>query len=155
MTVRTRDFEAGDADAVIALWQASGLTRPWNDPRADISRCLETETSFLLIAEVGVEAEAESRPEPEPGASKIVGTVMAGYEGHRGWMYYLASDPELRGAGIGRALVVEAERRFEAAGCPKTMLMVRGGNEAAIGFYEKLGYTKEDVLVLGKRLIED
>ena len=85
MTVRTRDFEAGDADAVIALWQASGLTRPWNDPRADISRCLETETSFLLVAE-----------------------AEAGVE-----------------------------------------------NEAAIGFYEKLGYTTEDVLVLGERLIED
>ena len=151
MTVRTRDFEAGDADAVIALWQASGLTRPWNDPRADIARCLETETSFLLVAE----AEAGVENEAVPGASMIVGTVMAGYEGHRGWMYYLASDPEFRREGIGRALVAEAELRFEVAGCPKAMLMVRGGNDAAIGFYEKLGYTTEDVLVFGKRLIED
>ena len=145
MTVRTRDFEAGDTEAVIALWEASGLARPWNDPRADISRCLETETSFLLIAEA----------EAAPGSRTVVGTVMAGYEGHRGWMNYLASDPEFRREGIGRALVAEAEHRFEVAGCPKAMLMVRGGNEAAIGFYEKLGYTTEDVLVLGKRLIED
>lgn len=145
MTVHIRDFEAGDIDAVIALWEVSGLTRPWNDPRADISRCLETATSFLLVAEA----------ETEPRASMIVGTVMAGYEGHRGWMYYLASDPEFRREGIGRALVAEAELRFEAAGCPKAMLMVRGGNEAAIGFYERLGYIEEDVLVLGKRLIED
>ena len=151
MTVRTRDFEAGDADAVIALWQASGLTRPWNDPRADISRCLASETGFLLVAE----AEAGVENEAAPGASMIVGTAMAGYEGHRGWMYYLASDPEFRREGIGRALVAEAELRFEVAGCPKAMLMVRGVNEAAIGFYEKLGYTTEDVLVLGERLIED
>ncbi len=146
MTVRIRDLESGDADAVIALWQASGLTRPWNDPRADISRCFEAATSFLLVAEARAEAAS---------GKTIVGTVMAGYEGHRGWMYYLASDPEFRREGIGRALVAEAERRLEAAGCPKAMLMVRGGNEAAIGFYEKLGYTKEDVVVLGKRLIED
>jgi len=147
MTVRIRDFEAGDTDAVIALWQSCGLTRPWNDPRADISRCLETETSFLLVAEAATET--------APGKPAVVGSVMVGYEGHRGWMYYLASDPGLRGAGIGRALVAEAERRFEAVGCPKAMLMVRGGNEVAIGFYEALGYAKEDVLVLGKRLIED
>lgn len=148
MTVHIRDFEAGDTDAVIALWTASGLTRPWNDPRADISRCLETETSFLLVAEAAVET--------TPGGSPtVVGSVMAGYEGHRGWMYYLASDPARRGAGIGRALVAESERRLEAAGCPKAMLMVRGGNEVALGFYEALGYATEDVLVLGKRLIED
>lgn len=147
MTVHIREFEAGDTDAVIALWHACELTRPWNDPRVDISRCLETDTSFLLVA--------EARAVAVPGKPVVVGTVMAGYEGHRGWMYYLASAPELRGEGIGRALVSAVERRLEAAGCPKAMLMVRGGNEAAIGFYDRLGYVRDDVIVLGKRLIED
>jgi len=142
MTVHIREFEAEDAAQVVGLWQAAGLTRPWNDPLADISRCVATATSFLLVS-----LSAET--------SAVVGTVMAGYEGHRGWMYYLASAPERRGEGIGRALVAEAERRFEAAGCPKAMLMVRGGNEQALGFYETIGYEREDVLVLSKRLIED
>ena len=86
----------------------------------------------------------------------IVGTVMGGYEGHRGWLFYLASHPEHQGAGTGRALVAEAERRLEAMGCPKVMLMVRGSNTGVLGFYDKLGYeVEEGLLVLSRRLIED
>ena len=91
-----------------------------------------------------------------PGDAAIVGTVMGGYEGHRGWLFYLASHPEHQGAGTGRALVAEAERRLEAMGCPKVMLMVRGSNTGVLGFYDKLGYeVEEGLLVLSRRLIED
>lgn len=145
MKLRIRPFVRSDTEAVVALWEACGLTRPWNDPRADIERCLVSESGSLFVTE-----DHPAGAEPE-----LVGTVMVGYDGHRGWMYYLASAPSRRGEGIGRALVSAAERWLEALGCPKAQLMVRGGNEVAIGFYEGLGYERGDVLVLGKRLIED
>jgi ribosomal protein S18 acetylase RimI-like enzyme len=152
MTFRIREFAPADTEQVVELWQLCDLTRPWNDPRKDIARCLETETSFLLIAEARAEAGAEAAT----GDAAIVGTVMGGYEGHRGWLFYLASHPEHQGAGAGRALVAEAERRLEAMGCPKVMLMVRGSNTGVLGFYDKLGYeVEEGLLVLSRRLIED
>jgi len=80
---------------------------------------------------------------------------MAGYDGHRGWLYYLASDPTRRREGIGRALVDEAERRMLAMGCPKVQLMVRPGNEAVLAFYDALGYERFDASTTGKRLIAD
>ena len=80
---------------------------------------------------------------------------MAGYDGHRGWLYYLASASDRRGAGIGRALVTEAERLLLAIGCPKVQLMVRVGNERVLGFYDALGYERFDVGNTGKRLIHD
>lgn len=151
-----REFCAADTDSTIALWEVCGLTRPWNDPRADIARKLSVQPELFLVAEVGPTApgaQAGTVSDREPG--EIVGSVMAGYDGHRGWMYYLATAPEHRGIGLGRALVAEAERRLEAMGCPKAQLMVRSDNAAAVGFYSGLGYETNDVLVLGKRLIAD
>ncbi|KAM9862232.1 GNAT family acetyltransferase [Leucobacter sp. BZR 635] len=135
-----RQFHPSDTEAAVALWETCGLTRPWNDPRADIARKLSVQPELFLVAEI---------------AGEIVGSVMAGYDGHRGWMYYLATDPEHRGRGIGRALVAEAERLLEGIGCPKAQLMVRSDNAAAQGFYTGLGYELNEVLVLGKRLIAD
>ncbi len=147
--VRIREFSADEAvetETVIELWERCGLTRPWNDPRLDIARKLAVQPELFLVAVTY----------GEPGEPAVlVGTVMAGYDGHRGWMYYLASDPAHRGVGIGRALVAEAERRLEAMGCPKAQLMVRSENEAAVGFYEALGYEPGEVLVLGRRLVSD
>ncbi|MFD2757945.1 GNAT family acetyltransferase [Gulosibacter faecalis] len=140
-----RTFTPVDADAVVALWEACGLTRPWNDPRADIARAHVAQPELFLVAE---------QPGDVPNAG-IVGSVMAGFDGHRGWMYYLATAESHRGIGLGRALVEEAERRLEAAGCPKVQLMVRSDNVVATGFYERLGYAPAEVAVLGKRLIED
>lgn len=80
---------------------------------------------------------------------------MSGYDGHRGWMYYLATAPSHRGNGIGRALVFEVEKRLEELGCPKAQLMVRSENTQAVSFYTSLGYDSSDVLTLGKRLIHD
>lgn len=140
MTPTIRAFATADTDAVIALWHASGLTRPWNDPRRDIERKLTVQPELFLVAVDGDE---------------IVGTVMAGYDGHRGWLSYLAAAPTRRGVGIGRALVAEAERMLLALGCPKVQLMVRPDNVSARGFYAALGYEEFDVWATGKRLIAD
>jgi ribosomal protein S18 acetylase RimI-like enzyme len=124
----------------VALWQAAGLTRPWNDPHRDIARKLQARPEWLLVAEA---------------AGEIVGTVMAGYDGHRGWVNYLAVSPTRRRAGLGRALMAEAERLLGDAGCPKVNLQLRAGNDEALAFYAALGYTRDDVVSLGRRLEHD
>lgn len=137
--MRIRELGEGDATAATALWQATGLTRPWNDPAADLLRAVRGADSVVL----GVD-----------DADGLVGTVMVGDDGHRGWMYYLAVRPDAQRSGLGRVLVAAAERWLEARGCVKAQLMVRGTNADAIGFYRALGYEDQDVVVLGRRLIE-
>lgn len=140
MTVRIRAFEERDTEQTVALWHAAGLTRPWNDPYLDIERKLAVQRELFLVA---VDAE------------EIVGTVMGGYDGHRGWLYYLATAGSHRGRGIGAALVTEVERLLLALGCPKVQLMVRPDNEGARGFYTALEYEPFDTWATGKRLIVD
>lgn len=138
----TRPFRSEDTDAVVALWERCGLVRPWNDPRRDIARKQTVQPDLFLVAgAVGTDA--------------VVGAGMAGYDGHRGWVNYLAVQPELQGSGLGRLMMAEFERRLTALGCPKLNLQVRAGNERVIGFYESLGYTDDDTVSLGKRLIPD
>lgn len=139
MSIGIRPFRIGDTDAVVSLWQEVGLTRPWNDPYQDIRRKLTVHPELFFVAEDG----------------EIVGTVMAGYDGHRGWLYYLASSPSRRGEGIGRRLVEAAEAALLAMGCPKVQLMVRPENGVAQGFYQQLGYEPFDTWTTGKRLIAD
>ena len=140
MSAEIRAFRTADEDAVVELWEQAGLTRPWNDPHADIRRKLSVQPELFLVAADG---------------DTVVGTVMAGYDGHRGWLYYLASASSHRGRGIGRALVVEAERLLEAMGCPKVQLMVRPDNAGARGFYDALGYVPFETWATGRRLIVD
>lgn len=121
----------------VALWHEVGLTRPWNDPDADLRRAVEGPTSTVLAA-------------VEHGT--LLGTVMVGYDGHRGWVYYLAVDPQRRRAGTGRALMAAAEQWLRDRAVPKLNLMVRGTNRDVVAFYEALGYTDGDVVVLGKFL---
>jgi ribosomal protein S18 acetylase RimI-like enzyme len=140
MTVEIRAFDIADEDAVVDLWDAAGLTRPWNDPRADIRRKLTVQPELFLVAVDGGE---------------LIGSVMAGYDGHRGWLYYLAAAESHRGRGVGRALVAEAERLLEALGCPKVQLMVRPDNSGARGFYDAVGYEPFETWATGRRLIVD
>lgn len=142
MEIRTfrRDGGVDDTESVVALWEACGLVRPWNDPRADIERKLDHSPELFLV---GVADEA------------VVASVMAGYDGHRGWVYYLAVTPSLQGQGLGRALLDEAEARLVSLGCPKLNLQVRDDNEAARGFYEAIGYAQDRVQSYGRRLIDD
>jgi ribosomal protein S18 acetylase RimI-like enzyme len=135
-----RSYAATDKEAVIALWRASQLVVPWNDPLRDIRRKLEADAEGFLVGQHG---------------PHIVASVMAGYDGHRGWLNYLAVDPKLRGAGYGRRMVEAAEALLLTRGCPKVNLQVRAGNSTAADFYHHLGYKPDAALGLGKRLIAD
>ena len=139
-TLRIRPFAVEDTEAVIALWRDCDLTRPWNDPARDIDRKLALADDLLLVGTVD---------------DRVVGTVMAGYEGHRGWINYLAVEPTERGAGHGRALMAVAELRLRELGCPKINLQVRATNPDAIAFYERIGFTVDDTVSMGKRLFSD
>lgn len=140
MAVDIRPFDAADEDAVVALWEACGLVRPWNDPRRDIARKLTVQPELFLVAVDGDE---------------VVGTGMAGFDGHRGWVNYLAVAPDRRQSGMGTVLMRAFEERLLALGCPKVNLQVREGNEDVLAFYARLGYTDDAVVSLGKRLIPD
>jgi ribosomal protein S18 acetylase RimI-like enzyme len=135
-----RPFELADEDAVVDLWRRCNLTRSWNDPAKDVRRKLRIHGELFLV---GVDG------------GKIVATVMAGYEGHRGAINYLGVDPDCRRHGLGRRIMAEAERLLLERGCPKINLMVRGSNREAIGFYESIGYALDDVVCLSKRLEKD
>jgi ribosomal protein S18 acetylase RimI-like enzyme len=138
--MQIRAFELADTDAVVRLWEKCGLTRPWNDPRRDIERKLTTQPELFLVGTDG---------------GSVMASAMIGFDGHRGWVYYLAVDPGRRGQGHARTLMTEAERLLIELGCPKIMLMVRSSNTAVVDLYEHLDYVREDTLLLGKRLIAD
>ncbi|MGB7803657.1 MULTISPECIES: GNAT family acetyltransferase [Buttiauxella] len=135
-----RVFRQDDFEEVITLWERCDLLRPWNDPEMDIERKLNHDADLFLVAEVG-------------GA--VVGSLMGGYDGHRGSAYYLGVHPEYRGRGIANALLSRLEKKLIARGCPKIHIMVREENDLVIGMYERLEYEQQDVVLLGKRLIED
>ncbi|PYY48021.1 GNAT family acetyltransferase [Curtobacterium sp. MCBD17_023] len=139
-----RPFRPEDTDAVVALWESCGLVRPWNDPRRDIARKLTVQPELFLVAEGAA-----------GGAPEVVAAGMAGFDGHRGWVNYLAVRPDLQGGGLGRAMMAEFERLLTDMGCPKLNLQVRAGNEQVIAFYETLGYAPDQAVSLGKRLIVD
>lgn len=138
--MKIRAYESKDEPAVIALWQECGLTRPWNDPRRDIARKLTEQPELFLV---GVHEQT------------VVATAMVGFDGHRGWVYYLGVAPEMRRKSFGRMLMREAERLLVERGCPKLNLQVRIANADAIEFYRRLGYEQDAVVSFGRRLIAD
>jgi ribosomal protein S18 acetylase RimI-like enzyme len=135
-----RQYQQHDRAALVSLWFRCGLTRPWNDPYRDIDRKLTRDAPNLLVLEDG---------------GQLVGSVMVGYEGHRGWVNYLAVHPGHQRHGLGRLLMDEAERRLRELGCPKVSLQIRTSNEAAVEFYRRIGYTVDDVISMGRRLEDD
>ena len=135
-----RVFSSTDSQAVVSLWQRCALTVPWNDPYKDIKRKLAVQPELFLVGVLN---------------GIVVGSVMGGYDGHRGWIYYLAVDPDYQHRGYGSQLVTEVESRIMAMGCPKINLMVRTGNSAVLQFYKNLGYQPDDIVGLGKRLVPD
>lgn len=138
--IHIRAFQPADETAVVALWRECRLTRPWNDPHADIARKLTEQPELFLVGTVGAE---------------VVASAMVGFDGHRGWVYYLAVAPRHRKQSYGRALMQEAERLLMERGCPKLNLLVRSSNAEVIEFYRKLGYVRDETVSLGKRLIHD
>ncbi len=137
--MRVRTMAAEEGPAVVALWEACGLTRSWNDPAADLKRAMDANDAAVLVGE-------------EEGA--LVASVMTGFDGHRGWIYYLAGAPERQRQGLGRQMFEAAQAWLKDRGAPKVQLMVRDANQAAIRFYEALGLEVQPVVTLG-RLFED
>lgn len=135
-----RPFDEKDTDAVVGVWQRCNLVRPWNDPHKDIRRKLAVSPELFLVGELHGE---------------LMATVMGGYDGHRGWIYYLAVDPAHQQKGYGRILMGTIAEKLLALGCPKINLQVRTSNTEVIAFYESIGFTQDDVVSFGKRLIPD
>ena len=138
--MRLRPYAAADEAAVVELWRRCELTRPWNDPHKDIQRKLTTQPELFLVGEL------------EGG---IIATVMAGFDGHRGWVNYLAVAPGQRTKGYGRLLMRHVEEQLTARGCPKLNIQVRSSNQAVLAFYRRIGYSVDEAVSLGKRLIPD
>ena len=134
-----RPMHDGDEKAVVELWRVCGLLRSWNDPHRDIESARVNPSSDIFVAVAG------------NGDERIVGSVMAGFEGHRGWVYYVAVVPEHRSQGLGRRLMHHAQGWLEQRGAPKVMLMIREENEAVRRFYEALGYEVERRTVMSRR----
>ncbi len=133
-----RSYEHGDEAQVVQLWnEVFPDNPPRNDPAADIRRKLTIQRELFLVGEL---------------AGRIVGTVMAGFDGNRGWLHRVAVADHCRRQGIGQALVHEAEKRLAEIGCPKVNLQVHSENQPAIEFYKALGFQTEERISMGKRL---
>jgi len=138
--MQIRSFQDSDEAEVIRLWERCGLLRSWNDPSKDITRKRRVQKELFLVGTID-------------GA--IVASVMAGYDGHRGWVNYLAVNPVRWRQGLASMLMTEVERRLRELGCAKINLQIRRDNLDAISFYERIGFTEDAVVSLGKRLEHD
>jgi ribosomal protein S18 acetylase RimI-like enzyme len=134
--LKIRPFRLNDEAQVIRLWERCDLVVPQNDPGEDIACKLKVQPELFLVGIM---------------QKRIVTTIMAGYEGHRGWINYLAVDPGHRRKGIGRTMMERVEEKLSRMGCPKINLQIRETNSAVIEFYKRLGYTSDHVIGLGKR----
>jgi ribosomal protein S18 acetylase RimI-like enzyme len=126
--------------AVIELWRKCNLMRPQNNPKLDIERKLKVNPELFLVGLID---------------SRIVAAVMGGYDGHRGWVNYLGVDPAYQRKGLGRQMMEAIEKKILAMGCPKINLMIRTDNLGAVEFYKKIGFKMDEVVEMGKRLVED
>jgi ribosomal protein S18 acetylase RimI-like enzyme len=135
-----REFREQDRKAVISLWRRCGLLVPWNHPDLDIDRKLGVQSELFLVGVI---------------EDSVVAVAMGGYEGHRGWINYLAVDPGMRRKGLGRMMMERIEAGLRDMGCPKINLQVRESNLDIIRFYEKIGYSSDHVIGFGKKLVED
>ena len=135
-----RPYQKDDEDAVVALWQACELTRSWNNPRLDISRKLSVQSQWFFVGVLQQE---------------IIASAMFGYDGHRGWVNYLAVSPLHQNKGYARKLMECGENALIEAGCPKLNLQIRNSNTQVQAFYRAIGYVQDEVVSYGKRLIKD
>ena len=135
-----RPFQTEDESSVVSLWQLCKITVPWNNPHKDIARKLKVQPELFLV---GMQD------------SLLIATVMGGYDGHRGWINYLAVHPDFRGQGYGKQVMENVESELRKRGCPKINLQIRSGNDRVTAFYQKLGFRYDQALSMGKRLEED
>ena len=135
-----RPYQSADESTVISLWKACNLLVPWNNPYQDIVRKQGTDAELFMVAELD---------------SQVRATIMVGYDGHRGWINYLAVHPEYRRRGVAKQLLRGAESHLCQKGCPKLNLQIRSSNPDAVAFYQAMGYVEDDVVSFGKRLVAD
>jgi ribosomal protein S18 acetylase RimI-like enzyme len=135
-----RPFQTEDEAAVVSLWQLCELTVPWNNPYKDIARKLKVQPELFLVGML---------------EKHLIASVMGGYDGHRGWINYLAVHPDFQGQGYAKQIMASVESELRKTGCPKINLQVRSGNDKVNTFYQKLGFTEDRALSMGKRLEED
>lgn len=140
LLITIRSYRDGDRGDVVALWESCGLLRPWNDPDKDIRRKQAVQGHLFLVAELD---------------DRIVGSAMAGYDGHRGWVNYLATHPAHQHQGIATMMMEAVENGLAEMGCPKINIQIRADNVQAARFYESIGFTGDDMISMGKRLEED
>lgn len=138
--MKIRPFRLQDQNSVVELWKQCGLVVSHNNPIRDIDCKLMVNPEWFLIGEID---------------GDVIATCMVGFEGHRGWINYLAVKPDLQGHGFGKMIMERAEAMLKAAGCPKINLQIRFTNQKVIAFYESLGYSQDPVVSMGKRLIPD
>lgn len=136
-TLAIAPIDDADVGEVVALWQACGLTRPWNDPAADIALARKESNATVLIGRDG---------------GSIVATVLVGHDGHRGWVYYLAVDTDRRHKGYGRVMMDAAESWLRERGIEKLQLLVRADNTSVKDFYQSLGYSMQERVTYAKWL---
>lgn len=132
-----RKYSTDDRNDVIELWSRCGLIAPQNNPDRDIERKLKVNPEWFLMGEID---------------DRIIATCMAGYEGHRGWINYLAVLPEYQRKGFATRMMQEAERILKDVGCPKINLQIRSSNTGVIEFYKAIGFREDEVISMGKRL---
>jgi ribosomal protein S18 acetylase RimI-like enzyme len=137
---RIRPFKPEDQEKVLGLWTECGLVVPQNNPERDIQRKLRVNSELFLVGILG---------------NEVVGTCMAGYEGHRGWINYLAVHPDYRRLGIATIMMKAAEDKLRKMGCPKINVQIRTSNQEVIKFYESIGFSDDQVVSMGKRLEDD
>ena len=140
MEMIVRPYQSEDEDAFVALWEACGLTRAWNNPRLDIARKLDFQRGWFLVGEID---------------HTIIAAAMFGYDGHRGWVNYLAVSPNHQMRGYARTLMAYGEKMLASVGCPKINLQIRNSNTGVQAFYKAIGYAEDEVVSYGKRLIKD
>jgi len=131
-----RPFQTEDEDALVALWKMCELTVPWNNPHKDIARKLQVQPELFLVGILD---------------SNLIATVMGGYDGHRGWINFLAVHPDFRENGYGQKIMNSVETEIREMGCPKINLQIRTGNNKIASFYQKLGFPYAHVVRMGKR----
>ena len=135
-----RPFQEGDEESLVSLWNICKLTVPWNNPYKDIARKLKVQAELFLVGYL---------------EDKLIASVMGGYDGHRGWINYLAVHPEFQGRGYGNQLMDNVETRLRKLGCPKINLQIRDVNDKVSSYYQKLGFVEEKRISMSKRLEDD
>ncbi len=135
-----RPFKMNDKFEVVNLWEKCKLCVPWNDPYKDIARKMKVSPELFLVGIVD---------------ESIVASVMGGYDGHRGWINYLAVHPKYQKNGFGIIILESLENKLKLIGCPKINLQIRCGNNKLVSFYKKFGFIDDKVISMGKRLEKD